>query len=192
MDRKIALIPGKKNLMVVAHPDDETIFGFAQLALSSSHWTVVCVTNGDNPERRREFLQVARALGVTSRIWRFKDARWAAFSEDDQQRIALRVQEICKRERIENVLTHGLGGEYGHCQHRALHQVVRRAVTLAEYRGVYTFAKDEIPLPPDVLEWKLNTLKLYKTQNILPQHMPFVEKEGWVFVPAEDRCIRPV
>ena len=178
--------------MVVAHPDDEAIFGFAQLALSSANWRVVCVTNGDNPERRREFLKVSRALGVNSDIWRFKDERWATFSSDDQERIALRVQEICKRERIENVLTHGLGGEYGHCQHRALHRVVRHAVTSRGYRGVYTFAKNELPLPCDLLEWKLNTLKLYKTQKILPQHRSFVENEGWVFVPAEDRCIRPV
>ncbi len=170
--------------MVVAHPDDETIFGFAQLALSSSSWTVVCVTNGDNSERRREFLEVSRVLGVNSHMWRFKDERWATFSDDDRQRIGLGVQEICQRENIENVLTHGVVGEYGHCQHRALHQVVRQAATLGGYRGVYTFAKDELPLPRDVLEWKLNTLKLYKTQNILPQHRSFIEYEGWVFVPA--------
>jgi hypothetical protein len=188
MDRKVALIPGKKNLMVVAHPDDETIFGFAQLALTPTKWTVVCVTNGDHPVRRQEFIEVSRVLGVESRIWRFKDERWAAFPEDDTQQIASEIQEICRHENIDNVLTHGVVGEYGHSQHRALHQIVRQAATVGG-GGIYTFAKDELPLPHDVLEWKLNSLKIYKTQDILPQHRPFVENEGWVFVPASPSLV---
>lgn len=184
MKHEVELIPGRNNLMVVAHPDDETIFGFAQLALSPSVWTVICVTNGDHPIRQREFVEASRVLGFKSEIWRFRDARWTTFSPHDQEEIALRVRDFCTRERIDNILTHGHAGEYGHLQHQTLHRVVRDTATASRYPGIYTFAQREIPLSGEILDWKLKTLQLYSSQNILPQHKQFVEREGWAYLPA--------
>lgn len=42
-----------KKLMIVAHPDDETIFGGAHI--SKGGYFIVCLTNRDNSVRRAEF-----------------------------------------------------------------------------------------------------------------------------------------
>jgi LmbE family N-acetylglucosaminyl deacetylase len=39
-------------LMIVSHPDDEVIFGGSAL-LEEEGWRVVCLTNGNNPLRRK-------------------------------------------------------------------------------------------------------------------------------------------
>ena len=46
-------------LMVVAHPDDETLWGGAHL--TEGGWFVVCLTNGYNEVRKNEF-EVDRAM----------------------------------------------------------------------------------------------------------------------------------
>ena len=48
-----------KKLMVVAHPDDETIFGGAQLIREPNQWEVLVITNGQgggekNKQRKEE------------------------------------------------------------------------------------------------------------------------------------------
>lgn len=46
------------SLMVVAHPDDETIWGGAHLL--KDKYVVVCITNGNNRTRRKEFATVMK------------------------------------------------------------------------------------------------------------------------------------
>ena len=62
--------------MIVAHPDDESLFGGEALT-SSGGWTVICVTNGTNEQRRREFIEAMNSIGVnyTSLIIRGRRAR---------------------------------------------------------------------------------------------------------------------
>lgn len=47
-----------QKLMIVAHPDDETIWGGSHLL--KGHYIVVCLTNGDNPIRKKEFMKVMK------------------------------------------------------------------------------------------------------------------------------------
>ena len=55
-------------LMLVAHPDDELIFGGQEL-LESGGWKVIALTNGDSLERRLEFKKVMAAVGADYEIW---------------------------------------------------------------------------------------------------------------------------
>ena len=41
-----------QKLMIVAHPDDETIWGGSHLL--KGHYLVVCLTNGNNEKRKKE------------------------------------------------------------------------------------------------------------------------------------------
>ena len=47
------------SVMFVAHPDDETIWGGSHLL--KKHYLVVCLTNGNNKVRRKEFMNVIEA-----------------------------------------------------------------------------------------------------------------------------------
>lgn len=44
------------NVMIVAHPDDETLWGGEQLL--KENYLVICITNGDNKIRKKEFEKV--------------------------------------------------------------------------------------------------------------------------------------
>ena len=45
-----------ESLMIVAHPDDETIWGGSHLI--NGNYTVLCITNGNNKKRKKEFMKV--------------------------------------------------------------------------------------------------------------------------------------
>jgi LmbE family N-acetylglucosaminyl deacetylase len=49
--------------MIVAHPDDESLFGGESLT-SSSDWMVICVTGGSNERRRNEFMRAMHSIRV--------------------------------------------------------------------------------------------------------------------------------
>ena len=44
-----------QNIMIVAHPDDETIWGGGHLL--KDKYLVICLTNGNNKTREKEFVK---------------------------------------------------------------------------------------------------------------------------------------
>ncbi len=51
-------------VMVVAHPDDEVLWGFRELQKSPETWMVVCLTNAENVVRATEFSCAMSSFGV--------------------------------------------------------------------------------------------------------------------------------
>ncbi len=134
------------NLMIVAHPDDETIFGGAQL-IREDGWLVVCVTNGDNKVRRKEFTQVMNEVNAEFEMWAFKD-RWKG--DFDRPRLRSELARLLSRKPVRKVVTHNLQGEYGHTQHIALAELVRE---LAD-RDLFVFDRSDRKLDKDILAMK--------------------------------------
>ena len=105
-------------LLVVAHPDDETIF-FGGLLLSqrSLPWHVICLTDGNadgrGDERKKEFAAATKLLGVK------KAEHWSYLDKFPDR---LPVDEIVARLRAlplpKEIYTHGPLGEYGHPHHQ--------------------------------------------------------------------------
>lgn len=117
----------KSNLIVVAHPDDETIF-FAGLVLRNrkTPWRLICVTNGNGDgrggQRWLELQNACKKLGIKSiEQWNFAD----------QYEKRLDVKALC--ERLQNVaaphqvFTHSPLGEYGHPHHQDVSMAVHQA-----------------------------------------------------------------
>ncbi len=124
---------GRRRLMVVAHPDDELLFGGRSLLSEAACWTVVSVTNANEAVRAKEFRRSIDLAGAEGVILPFADnvlhlpfeymetahgASTGASLEDWLHFFARLLP-------WERVLTHGPLGEYGHPQHIALHQMVR-------------------------------------------------------------------
>ena len=64
-----------KNLMIVAHPDDELVFGGAELIKYGTLYKVVCISYKNNKIRSKEFENVMTQLNVSSyEMWDFKDS----------------------------------------------------------------------------------------------------------------------
>ena len=57
--------------MIVAHPDDETIWGGSHLI--NGNYTVLCITNGNNKKRKKEFMKVMEKTHSKGIILSFPD-----------------------------------------------------------------------------------------------------------------------
>lgn len=144
-------------LMVVAHPDDEVIFGGA-LLLREKHWKVICVTNSGNKMRTREFAKVMRLVGAEYEIWNYPDTYSGNFN-----RVALRrdLLRLIQRNRFKKVVTHGLHGEYGHPQHKVIARIMRNIVK----QNLYAFSISRKRLPMQIINKKERLLQVYQSQK---------------------------
>lgn len=112
-----------RRILIVAHPDDETLLFSSILQRKRDGLKVICVTDGNadgkGAAREREFVQALALQGVKDHeFWHFKDV----FEQRlDQARLTSRLEPYAD---VREVYTHGPYGEYGHPHH----QDVSRAV----------------------------------------------------------------
>ena len=114
-------------LMVVAHPDDELMWGGANLLLEPG-WHVICSTNLNNPTRSKEFYKTMSWCNVSKYdMYDVKDE----YTEEEAEANKLydgtpfetALQELAKKT-WKLVLTHNDKGEYGHEHHRKVNRMV--------------------------------------------------------------------
>lgn len=159
----------RPNICIVAHPDDETLFLGAQLSCSPRDWHVVCVTNGDNEERRSEFEKTMLQMGCTYEIWPLKD-EWKV--PLDEKELISELKELFKTS-WGIVATHDPDGDIGyeHPHHEQVSRCVREV--LEDTSKLYCFCPDEY-LPPELIRNKLKLLNNYKSQ---------IRKYDFIFTP---------
>ena len=112
--------------IIVAHPDDETIFGGAHLL--NDKYTVVCVTCGVIDFRVVEFEEVMSKtnddyimLGFTDRIDKTGPISDWYYEYND---IYNTLNDIIKNSEWDLIITHNPNGEYGHIHHMMLSEMV--------------------------------------------------------------------
>lgn len=136
-----AAVPKPRALVLVAHPDDETLFfGGLMLAAPDVEWHVVCATDGGHDgraeARRAEFAAAFGRLGATShRMLGFADEPGRRL---DVGRLAAAFGALGP---FDAVYTHGALGDYGHPHH----QDVSRAAHVAFGPGVWSVATNVAP-----------------------------------------------
>lgn len=113
-----------KNVMIVAHPDDETLWGGAHIA--EGGWLIICLTNGDNAVRNKEFFQVMKETGNYGIMLKYPDLtkhqkdNWSTVKEQ----ITKDIRYIVRYKDWDQIVTHNPLGEYGHIQHLMTNLIV--------------------------------------------------------------------
>lgn len=105
------------SLMIVAHADDETIWGGAHLL--SDNYLVVCITCGTNRTRVRE---IKRAMKISNdqyiSLW-YPDKTLGTPDNwnDIEDYIYSDLEKIIKLKKWKTIVTHNPDGEYGQIHH---------------------------------------------------------------------------
>lgn len=174
----------KHNLIVVAHPDDETIFfgGLVQ-TYKRRPWKIICVTDGDadgvGSRRRLDFLNACKKLGAgVGEMWDFPDLYEERVQVD-------KLVERLKQENAGEVFTHGILGEYGHPHHQDVCLAVHRAFSTDHtvWSVAYNcFADKVIKIPRKAYQKKCEVLsQVYFTEtHRFARWLPAYNHEGYV------------
>lgn len=144
---------GTHKLMIVAHPSEETLFGGATLASQPNQWKVICVTNGDNWIRRREFETVMQMSKSDFEIWDYPDNQFDSFNEDCLRKSICRV---IYEKFWSVILTHQENSEHLHQQQ--IHNTVKSIVCNARVFQFGDQMKDSLWTP------KLTLIQQYTSQ----------------------------
>ena len=133
--RKLNL-DGIDNLMFVAHPDDEMLWGGRELI--KNKYLVVCITCGSNKVRVQEFKKVMKEvndkylmLGYPDKIMNMR-SNW----KNEYESIRKDVEKIYRLKNWKKVVVHNPMGEYGHMHHRMTSKIVTDVV---DHNKLYYF-----------------------------------------------------
>ena len=167
LDSKISKLLEPNKLMIVAHPDDEMLWGGMNLLLDNG-WHVIVATHGNqNDFRYNELKNSVKYAGVYQwDMFNIKDV----YTEDQDKadktfnnKSTPLYKNLLKlsKQKWDLVLTHNHLGEYGHAHHIAVHNLVKKIFKNPQ------FFKVDKKLNQDFLKQKKELCKYYAdTQKI--------------------------
>lgn len=118
----------EKYTMVIAHPDDETIFGFGMLKNAKR---IICCSNGYidikgnlNTNGKKALTEIGELLNVSVSCLDYPRNFYKLGTEHNQlYRFAEFIKQIIKSEKT--VFSHNFWGEYGNLDHILLYQILK-------------------------------------------------------------------
>lgn len=107
-----------RRLMIVAHPDDETLWGGAHLR--GGNYFIVCLTNGNHPIRSREYRRVLKRSGSRGIILNYPDIYHGKKNDWSLVREGIRkdLEQIFRWKQWDQIVTYNPDGVTGHIHHR--------------------------------------------------------------------------
>ena len=112
----------EKVLIIVAHPDDETIWIGGTILKNSENWdlTIISLCRGDDPDRAPKFRKVCEIYKAKSFISDLEDETLKPISITE---VIKRIKQFAQKE-YDYIYTHNTNGEYGHIRHIDVHKAV--------------------------------------------------------------------
>lgn len=163
--------PKEEVVLIVSHPDDDTLFFHTFIKKYKPYICVMSV--GWSFRRVPCFFRAMRKYGVRFRIYPLesRDTRLELLHQNVLECLKLSSFKLCA--------THGKTGEYGHEFHRRVHDAV---VSCAKCKVLTPVSEDEIgkyPLTADIVEEKRRMFqRIYTTEVfVLKQYRTWVEHE---------------
>lgn len=162
-------------LMIVAHPDDETIWGGYHLL--KDDYLVVCITCGDNKIRVNEIKEALKYSNDKLIMLNFPDKILGKRSDwnEEKEEIKQDIKKIIEYKKWNLIVTHNPEGEYGHEHHKMTSKIV---TNLYDGDNLYYFGKyyskkniekieKENKINENELINKNKMLKVYKSQSFI-------------------------
>lgn len=186
-----------ESLMIVAHPDDETLWGSEELL--KNKYLVVCITCGTNKKREKEIeaaLKISKdrliVLDKPDKV-RGKRSDWKHY----KKQIKYELKYVIKKKKWNTIVTHNPEGEYGHIHHKITSNIVTKVynkekIGKLKYFGKY-YSKKRInqnkfarEIPEDIYDMKIEMIDSYKSQafiknrfNQMYKYENLINAEDW-------------
>ena len=167
-----------ESLMIVAHPDDETLWGSEELL--KNKYLVICITCGTNKKREKEIeaaLKISKdrliVLDKPDKV-RGKRSDWKHY----KKQIEYELKYVIKKKKWNTIVTHNPEGEYGHIHHKITSNIVTKVynkekIGKLKYFGKY-YSKKRInqnkfarEIPEDIYDMKIEMIDSYKSQAFI-------------------------
>ena len=143
--------------MITAHPDDEALFGGAELLTHPKEYKVVTVDEYHSEDRREEFIASMEFIGIE------EYEHWTGYKGGEdyhREKLIYELLRVLRERDYKKIVTHGTNGEYGHPRHRACHDI------LAHLRPekLWCFSRGK-RLDEKIIERKRELLSCYRSQK---------------------------
>ena len=180
------------NLMIVAHPDDETLWGGAHL--SNHRYFVVCMTNGYNIKRAKDFKKVIKFTKNSGIILNYPDMQDDIKDEwlEVEDGIIQDIKILLNYKNWKLIVTHGPEGTTGHIHHKKLSKYITK---IAKENKIFNilyyfpkfYKKTEMPnnlnkINKKDLLYKRREISIYKSvkKDIKREWFHFIQFENWI------------
>lgn len=116
----------EKVLVIIAHPDDETIWAGGTLLENNWDLTILSLCRRDDIDRAPRFQKVCKEYKAKCFMSDLEDKNLQPLESDE---IIQRIKEFAEDE-YDIIITHGKNGEYGHIRHKEIHKAVVEMLNL--------------------------------------------------------------
>lgn len=125
MENELQILEGKKNIaVIVAHPDDETLWcGGIMLQHPNCNWHVVCLCRKNDPDRAPKFNKVLKSLNVKGIMGNLDDG--PEQKPLNNQIVREAILKLLPKQNFDLIITHSPFGEYTrHLRHEEIGKAI--------------------------------------------------------------------